>query len=446
MNKMKPLATALVGLGSIGMVAAATADSTVDARIQELERQLQELKSQVSAQQQEITTNKTEMQAEIDEARPMAKGTKFTYGGYIQLDAISSDYSEGKPNNLIEDFYVPALVPVEPDSGNADSYNSTNFSAKTSRFFFTTATDTDAGLISTRIELDFMLSGSGDERISNSWNSRLRHAFVQWDYDKDSSILAGQSWTTFFNVAALPDLLDFVGPAGTIFVRQPQIRWTMGGLQLALENPATRLNDASANGSTLYYNGSEMPDVVARYNGKIGDLSWSAAALGRQLRYDQRDDKAPAVEIDSDDAYGYGLSLSGKWMFGQDDLRFMVNVGDALGRYMGINAFNDGYINANGEIDTADQWGAFLAYQHYWSQQWRSTFSISYAGADNPGTNDYAAANSLAKEYQSLHANLNWLPAPKLSLGGELILASKELEDGRDGDMSRVQFAVKYAF
>jgi len=446
MNKMKPLAAALVGLGSIGMVAAATADSTVDARIQELERQLQELKSQVSAQQQEITTNKTEMQAEIDEARPMAKGTKFTYGGYIQLDAISSDYSEGKPNNLIEDFYVPALVPVEPDSGNADSYNSTNFSAKTSRFFFTTATDTDAGLISTRIELDFMLSGSGDERISNSWNSRLRHAFVQWDYDKDSSILAGQSWTTFFNVAALPDLLDFVGPAGTIFVRQPQIRWTMGGLQLALENPATRLNDASANGSTLYYNGSEMPDVVARYNGKIGDLSWSAAALGRQLRYDQRDDKAPAVEIDSDDAYGYGLSLSGKWMFGQDDLRFMVNVGDALGRYMGINAFNDGYINANGEIDTADQWGAFLAYQHYWSQQWRSTFSISYAGADNPGTNDYAAANSLAKEYQSLHANLNWLPAPKLSLGGELILASKELEDGRDGDMSRVQFAVKYAF
>lgn len=446
MNKMKPLAAALVGLGSIGMVAAATADSTVDARIQELERQLQELKSQVSAQQQEITTNKTEMQAEIDEARPMAKGTKFTYGGYIQLDAISSDYSEGKPNNLIEDFYVPALVPVEPDSGNADAYNSTNFSAKTSRFFFTTATDTDAGLISTRIELDFMLSGSGDERISNSWNSRLRHAFVQWDYDKDSSILAGQSWTTFFNVAALPDLLDFVGPAGTIFVRQPQIRWTMGGLQLALENPATRLNDASANGSTLYYNGSEMPDVVARYNGKIGDLSWSAAALGRQLRYDQRDDKAPAVEIDSDDAYGYGLSLSGKWMFGQDDLRFMVNVGDALGRYMGINAFNDGYINANGEIDTADQWGAFLAYQHYWSQQWRSTFSISYAGADNPGTNDYAAANSLAKEYQSLHANLNWLPAPKLSLGGELILASKELEDGRDGDMSRVQFAVKYAF
>ena len=442
MNKMKPLATALVALGSIGMGAAAMADTAVDARIQELERQLQELKSQVSAQQQEITTNKTEMQAEIDEARPIAKGTKFTYGGYIQLDAINSDYSEGKPASLIEDFYVPSLVPVEPLTGNADSYNSTNFSAKTSRFFFTTATKTDAGTIGTRIELDFILSGQGDERISNSWSSRLRHAFVNWEYDANSSILAGQSWSTFFNVGALPDVYDFVGPAGTIFVRQPQVRWTMGGLQLAVENPATRLNDS--NGSTVYDNGQQMPDLIARYNGKWNDLSWSAAAMGRELRYEDRTNAA--VEGDSDEQYGYALSFAGKWMFGKDDLRFMVNYGDALGRYMGLNAFNDGYIKADGSIETFDQWGGFIAYQHYWSDRWRSTISASIAGADNPGTNQYAGANSLAKEYQSAHVNLSWLPAPSLAIGGEVILASKELEDGRDGDMSRVQLSVKYGF
>ena len=442
MNKMKPLATALVALGSIGIGASALADSAVDARIQELERQLQELKSQVSAQQQEIATNKTEMQAEIDEARPMAKGTKFTYGGYIQLDAIHSEYSEGKPNSLIEDFYVPSLVPVEPISGNADSYNSTNFSAKTSRFFFTTATKTDAGTIGTRVELDFILSGQGDERISNSWSSRLRHAFVNWEYDTNRSILAGQSWSTFFNVGALPDVYDFVGPAGTIFVRQPQIRWTMGGLQLAVENPATRLNDS--NGSTIYDNGQQMPDLIARYNGKWNDLSWSAAAMGRELRYEDRTNAS--VEGDSDEQYGYALSFAGKWMFGKDDLRFMVNYGDALGRYMGLNAFNDGYIKANGSIETFDQWGGFIAYQHYWSDRWRSTISASIAGADNPGTNQYAGADGLAKEYQSLHVNLSWLPAPSLALGGELILANKELEDGRDGDMSRAQFSVKYGF
>jgi hypothetical protein len=68
------------------------------------------------------------------------------------------------------------------------------------------------------------------------------------------------------------------------------------------------------------------------------------------------------------------------------------------------------------------------------------------AGADNPGTNDFSGADGLAEEYQSIHANLNWLPAPRLSLGGELLYATKELEDGRDGDMTRFQFAVKYAF
>ena len=33
-----------------------------------------------------------------------------------------------------------------------------------------------------------------------------------------------------------------------------------------------------------------------------------------------------------------------------------------------------------------------------------------------------------------------------MSIGGELIWAEKELEDGRDADLSRFQFAVKYAF
>jgi len=454
MNKIKPLVVALVAAGAIGAsnLVVAGAGGAVDDRIADLERQIQELKALVSANQTgistnqaTITTNQTSIvtnQSDIEEARPMAKGTKFTYGGYIQLDALYSDYSDGKPNNLIEDFYVPSLVPVEPVGGSSDSYTSTNLSAKTSRFFFTTKTKTDAGDISTRIELDFVLSGQGDERISNSWSSRLRHAFVKWDYGEKSSIMAGQSWSTFFNVGALPDVLDFVGPAGTIFIRQPQIRWTMGGLQLAVENPATRLNDAG--GSTYYNNGNDIPDLIARYNGKTGDLSWSASGMARNLSYEDRTDSA--IKGENDDQFGYALSFAGKWMLGKDDIRFMANFGDALGRYMGLNSYNDGYVKADGSIDTVDQWGAFLAYRHFWSPKWRSTFSVSASGADNPSTSDFADADSLAKEYQSAHVNLNYLPAPKLSLGGELIFATKELEDGRDGDMSRVQFAVKYAF
>lgn len=451
MTTMKPLALAVLTAGVLGSSNLALAGgSSADDRIAALEAQVAELTAILAAQQQAnvvqeetIAANTASIQtnvADIEEARPMAKGTKFTYGGFIQLDAIATDYSEGKPaNKLIDDFLLGSLIPVEPAEGKADSYSSFNMHAKTSRFFFTTATDTDVGKISSRIELDFILSGSGDERISNSWNSRLRHAFLKWDYSENSSILAGQSWSTFFNVGALPDNLDFVGPVGTIFVRQPQIRWTMGGLQLAVENAATRLNGVD------WDNDHEgIPDLIARYNGKWGDFGWSLAGMTRELSYEDRSELS--VEGGNDSQFGYALSLAGKWMLGENDLRFMFNYGDALGRYMGLNVFNDGYVDASGDIETIDQWGGFIAYRQVWSPRWNSTFSYSMAEADNPSVGDYASALSLAESYQSAHASLNYHPTPKLRFGGELIWAEKELEDGRSGDMSRFQFAAKYAF
>ncbi len=61
-----------------------------------------------------------------------------------------------------------------------------------------------------------MLSGQGDERVSNSYAPRVRHAFFTYN-----NWLFGQTWMTFFNVGALPENLDFVGPAeSTVFGRQ----------------------------------------------------------------------------------------------------------------------------------------------------------------------------------------------------------------------------------
>jgi hypothetical protein len=416
--------------------------AAVDDRIAELERQLEELKALVSSQQTSIDENIQSLavqREEIAEARPIRKGTRFTYGGYVQLDAITSSYSEGKPSALMEDLFVPSLIPVEPVSGSGDAYQSTNIHAKTSRFYFKTETDTDAGKISSHIELDFLLSGQGDERVSNSFASRIRHAFLKWDYAPGKSFLAGQYWSTFFNVGALPDQLDFVGPAATIFERQPMIRWTNGPFQLALENETTRIN--LPEGGTRLDDSETIPDIVARYNGQSGDLNWSLAAIGRQLSYEARSDAN--TEVASDEQFGYGLSLSGKWMLGRDDVRFMASYGDALGRYLGLNSFNDGYIDVDGDIGTIDQFGAFLAYRHYWNDQWRSSFTVSASGASNPDIEEFAAANTLAKAYQSVHLNLQYLPAPRLMLGGEIMYGSKELEDGRDGDMYRLQLSAK---
>lgn len=444
-----PLAMAIL---AASLSTTANANELED-RIAALEAQIAELKAMVAEDKQHATRHNGKASQGQSSTKTVASapatkdskksGTDFNYGGYIQLDLITTRYNEGKPaSSAMEDFLIPSLIPVESTTGSNDAYTSTNMHTKTSRIFFTTNTPTDVGDIATRVEMDFALSASGDERISNSFNPRLRHAFVNWKYAPGKSLLAGQTWSTFFNVGALPGVQDFVGPVGTLFNRQPQIRWTTGAWQFALENPATRLN---YDGGSRLDDAEIMPDIVARYNGKSGNLSWSVAGVVRELSYESR--ASSAVELASESTMGYGLSVAGKLMTqGKDNFKYMFNYGNALGRYLGLNSFNDGYVAADGDIETIDQWGATLAYEHYWSAMWRSHFSISASGADNPSAYHYAGASSLAKGYQSVHANIQWLPAPKLMVGGELAFAKKELEDGRTGDLSRLQFSIKYAF
>ncbi len=457
--------TTIKGLSAAVLLAGSPLAGAADleARIAALEAQLAELKAAVAeeretsgppVQQAAAAAPAVEAQLEtltigqnaIEETLALSHITKrddtwFRYGGFMQLDTLVSSYSDGKPAALLEDFLVPSLIPVEPVSGESDSYQSTNMHAKSSRFWFGTETETDVGRIRSHIELDFILSAQGDERVSNSFSARIRHAYVDWQYAPGKSLMAGQNWSTFFDVGTLPDLLDFVGPVGTVFERQPQIRWTSGNLQLAVENATTRLS--LPGGGSRIDDGEILPDFVARYNGKSGDLRWSVAGIARQLDYEAREG---ALESGSDSTLGYGASLAGKWQLGSDDLRFMASYGNALGRYLGLNSFNDGYIAADGDIETIDQYGLVLAYRHFWAPEWRSSFSLSMSEASNPSESELTGAGLLAKAYRSAHANLWYTPAPGLQLGGELIYGTKELEDGRDGSLSRLQLAVKYAF
>src|SRR3546814_10282620 len=78
-------------------------------------------------------------------------------------------------------------------------------------------------------------SNLGNEVSTNTHGLTLRQAFVTWN-----NWLAGQAWSNFQDVAALPEAVDFVGVTeGTTFVRQAQIRYTNGPFSVALENPHT---------------------------------------------------------------------------------------------------------------------------------------------------------------------------------------------------------------
>ncbi|EWS97980.1 porin [Pseudoalteromonas sp. SCSIO_11900] len=357
--------------------------------------------------------------------------TEFTYGGYIKLDAMWSDYSAGAPagTSVGRDFYVPSTLTVGSDN-NSDAVF--DMHARESRFNFGTSTLLDNGkTVKTKIELDFLASApGGNERVSNSYSPRIRHAFISYD-----GWLFGQTWSNFQNVGALPEALDFVGPAeGTVFVRQTQVKYTTGAWSFSLENPESTIT--TAGGGMAVTDDASLPDFTARYTHNADWGNFVVTALARQLTY-------KVAGVDADET-SFGVSASGMVKLGEDNLKFMLTQGKGLGRYVGLNVAHGAVLNGD-DLDAIDSTSGFVAYQHKWNSQWRSTFLYSFFSADN-NTDLLALTGDPTKSSQSYSANILYSPVKRLTFGAEFKHAERELESGVDGDLDRLQFSVKYAF
>ena len=358
----------------------------------------------------------------------------FKFGGYVKLDTIYSDYGSGSYAGAGRDFYIAGTVPVGPKGADGESY--LDLHAKESRINFRSTHLLDNGSkLGTFIEMDFLLSGQGNERVSGSYSPRLRHAFLTYN-----NWLFGQTWMTFFNVGALPENLDFVGPAeSTIFGRQAMIRYTAGNWQFAIENPETTITPYGG-GGRIITDDNKVPDLVLRYNLKGDWGGFTAAGILRQLRYEG---VAGPLDV-SDSETGWGISLSGKFVFGnKDDFRWMASTGSGMGRYMGLNTANGAVLDEDGKLNAIDSTGVFGSYRHLWSSKWRSNFTIGYLTVDND--TDLTGMN-VTKNATSYHINAIYSPVPKLDFGLEFMYADREVESGNDGDLTRLQFSAKYAF
>ncbi|MCW3171715.1 DcaP family trimeric outer membrane transporter [Shewanella subflava] len=358
--------------------------------------------------------------------------TDMTFGGYIKADVMFSDYGNGAPDSgsLSRQFYVPGTIYGEKGNGK----QVVDFQARESRFNFKTVTDLEGGHSLTGfIELDFMTHTDGNERVSNSYSPRIRHAFVTYD-----NWTVGQTWTTFQNPGALPENLDFVGAAdGTPFVRQALIKYTSGNFQIALENPETTLTPHTG-GARITSGSGVVPDVIARYNfSQEGGAAYSLAGIVRQLNVEELQG---TTQLDSTDV-GYGVSFAGVIPVGKDDFKFTATYGEGLGRYMALNYANAGVLDSNNEIQTITSYGGFVSYRHWWSEQWRSSLTLSGFSADNDVN---LTGGSVNKEAYSGYVNLLYSPSKPLTFGVEFMHALNEREDGVDGDLNRIMFSAKY--
>ncbi|MES9865079.1 MAG: DcaP family trimeric outer membrane transporter [Candidatus Thiodiazotropha sp. LLP2] len=346
-------------------------------------------------------------------------------GGYAKLSAMWTDTDSGSlaggSGGAGRTFYLPSSIPTGGDGGDAVF----DMTARESRINFKGKTKSGDHALGVVLEMDFLTTGFGNEAVSNSYSPRLRHYLLTFD-----NWLFGQTWSTFMDTGALPDALDFLGaPEGTVFVRQPMIRYSLGGMQIALENPET-FTDTGVNDDNSF------PDLAANYSMKMGWGHIRVNGLLRELKYDSG--------TADDSTIGWGLGVSGKVkLSGADDLRFAVNYGDGMGRYTSLGVVRDAVIDpSNGDLETVESLAGFVAYRHMWNSQWRSNLILSLVEVDNPSS----APDSLNESANSIQVNLMYNPVKQITLGAMFLHGQLEKEGGDDGDLDRIQFAAKYAF
>lgn len=373
-----------------------------------------------------------------------APDIKFTWGGYVKADVLFSHFSDAPvAQSTARDFYVPnTSIPIAA-TGAEKPRNYLDLHAKETRLFLKTDTNIEGHKLGTHVEFDFISNQGtlGSEAVTNAYNPALRRAFITFD-----DWLIGQDWSTFQNLGALPETLDFVAfPSdGTIFVRQPQVRYTLGNVQLALENPETTvaLNKAAAGASATYANTDDnnVPDFVARYNLKTDFGEFAVAGLARQLT-----DRG-TVGGGNDTKSGFGGSLSGRIPVGADDIKFMLNGGSGVGRYLALNSVGDAVVDARGDLKRIPIINGYVAYRHAWDSKWRSTLTLSALKATTGSAASSNLAASATKNVESASVNLLYSPVSKLTFGSELRYARRKNVGNLDGTLSRLQFSAKYSF
>lgn len=309
---------------------------------------------------------------------------KLSFGGFIKIDARYVDGTVG-----YRDFWIGKGTPVADSSQLKLFANETRFNTKYVH-----------GDVTGFIEMDFY-GGGGNEVISNSVHPRLRHAFIKY-----KNVTVGQTWTTFMNTSALAETADFGGPmVGEAFVRNTQVRYTMGGLQVSLENPESYGGDPSQD---------SLPDVIAKYTFKGDWGNVSVAGLARQLNTTLGNTETAA-----------GFSVAGRIKtFGKDDVRFQLHGGNT-GRYVGVAAQTD-LVGENAEESIS----YMAAYRHFWSESTRS--SVFYGNI----TTDESDI-----DHSHYGVNIFTNVTKQLSFGAEV---GQFVQDENDTDSLYLQFSAKY--
>jgi hypothetical protein len=377
----------------------------------------------------------------------------FEIYGFAQLDYIQ-DF--GRVNPDWEDTLRPSRIPTASEEFGDDGQ--AMISVKQSRFGVKATLPTSRGDINTKFEFDMFGVGSdaGETTI------RLRHA-----YGERGSIHAGQTNSLFMDGDVFPNVIDYWGPTGMVFLRNPQIRWTpVKGdttFAVAIENPGNDI-DSGQFREVADFPGAqgdeEYPDLTAQLRMNTGFGHVQVAGIMRWIGAEvlcntsQTDPDAldfcpngVAEVVYDDNDFGWGIDLTSVInVLEKDAIRAGVVYGEGIASYMndgGMDAGPDRAVGADGvQVEAVELTGVTLYYDHWWSDQYSSSIGYSFTEVDNTA----GQTPDTYKQGQYASVNLLYYPVENVMIGGELLWGEREDLDGANNDDTRIQISVKYNF
>jgi hypothetical protein len=418
--------------------------------IEELRTRLNNLESSLGVQPPAApapTTSATAT-APVPAAERPPKDHNLELYGFLQLDAIQ-DFKRVNPD--WDATLRPSRIPTIDGQFGGDGQ--AIFSVRQSRLGVKAT-----GMLSGKpyeAKFEFDLYGTGVD--AGQTTMRVRHMYASW-----GPFLAGQTNTLFMDGDIFPNVIDYWGPAGMVFVRNPQLRWTFikddhWNAAVALEHPSDdidpgkiRLIDEDV-ASNLQSN-EELPDLTAAiaYRGDWGHVR--VAGLLRKIGYET---KGTEGNKPSGHQTGWGVDVTSAINLSLATLKLGVVYGRGIATYM-----NDGGMDLAPNVsvvpppppaigflivpsaEAVKLFGLSAYADLNWSKRWTSSVGYSFDKVDN--TNFQEATAFHKGQYASV--NLLWHPADNVFTGGELLWGKRTDNDGNDGKDLRFQYSFHWDF
>jgi hypothetical protein len=300
--------------------------------------------------------------------------------------------------------------------------------ATQSRIGFELSSATSGGVVFGRIEADFR--GQGDA-------FRLRHAYGEfW------RVLAGQTWSNFSDVEAIPVTVDFEGPPSSNSVRTPQVRYTQTASDstswsVALEAPKADVTDPD--------------EVEAAFQG-FGDVTararlasdWGHLQISGVFRSLAANDTTGSTDF----LPGLGLMLSGSSRVAENDkFRFQAIGGIAISRFVGSlggKGLDLLFNPTTGRFEQVTSYGGFVTWTHtnLFDRPVETNVTGGILGVVNKSfqlPEDYSSS-------QYVSANIFWRFTEGGRAGVEWSWGLRRNKNGQSGQATRLSFAAYFDF